>query len=54
MVRRVATMGCPVGFSASDPASLPRPPYHRDGSSAAALLKRTGYCETRGPRPSRT
>jgi len=28
--------------------------YHRDGSCAAALLKKTGYCKTRGPRPSRT
>ena len=28
--------------------------YHRDGSCAAALLRKTGYCKTRGPRPSRT
>ena len=27
--------------------------YHRDGSCAAALLRKTGYCKTRGPRPSR-
>ena len=28
--------------------------YHRDGSCAAALLRKTGYCKTRDPRPSRT
>jgi len=27
--------------------------YHRDGSCAAALLRKTGYCNTRGPRTRR-